>query len=202
MTTENIVINRLANYIAQILIANSKQKLDIAKIVYGLEIFIINFSKFLIIYGVSLLFRQLIKTLIIHFAFILTKRYSFGIHAKSSTVCTLYCLTILVFIPYILIHYFINNYLTLLIFTIIISIHYKYAPADTVNNPIIGRENRIKLKVKSIVCVFSLALITLCITNSNIRNLLILGSVFQTISLLPITYKILKRRRNNYEIYE
>jgi accessory gene regulator B len=58
------------------------------------------------------------------------------------------------------------------------------------------------LRKKAVICGVALMAVTLLIPDNSIKTLLTLGAVFQTVMILPITYKILKRSERNYEEYE
>ena len=206
MNLENKLINKAAQWSTERLINiigdSSYSSVDIKKINIGIQILIINITKFILIYGCSLLFGSLYKTLAVHFSFIVTKLFSYGLHAKNSTICTLYCIGIFVFLPYITGYVTINNYVLLPVFMVIIALHALYAPADTKAAPLIGPKKRLKLKRYSVISVALLTVLSLVVNNPEIKTLFLLGSVCQTLAILPITYNILGRSVRNYEMYE
>jgi len=203
---ENVIIDRLAHWgmdrLSGFINIEDYDPIDIKKMILGIELFIINISKAIIIYGCALLFGNVLKTLAIHFAFIVTKKFSFGLHAKNSTVCTLYCIGILVLLPLLTQYFTLNNYLVALIFAVIIFLHFRYAPADTQARPLLGVKRRERFKRLSVLCVTALMAISLIIPSAEVKTLFVMGSVCQTLSILPITYKILRRSVRNYEKYE
>ncbi|MCL1877862.1 MAG: accessory gene regulator B family protein, partial [Defluviitaleaceae bacterium] len=77
-----------------------------------------------------------------------------------------------------------------------------YAPADTKARPLIGKQLRDSFKRKAVFCGFLLMGVALLIPNGNVKFLLSVGAAYQTICILPLTYKILKRSVKNYEAYE
>jgi len=180
----------------------NKEGLALSKMTMGMEVFLINVSKIIIVYllaGFLGLFWQAVVT---HFAFALTKRYSFGAHALSSFVCTVVCCVVFVAIPWLVSDMGINNIGVLAIFAGVILALYMYAPADTKAKPLIGAKSRALLKKKAVVCGTVLMLAALIVPDNSIKLLLALGAAFQCIAILPITYKILRRSERNYEKYE
>jgi len=200
---ENKLINKTTYYLAYKLNTyTNKDGLELQKMKLGIEIFLINVSKLIIIYLLSALLDIVQSTLFVHSAFILVKRYSFGLHALNSTVCTLVSVCMFVFIPFILSGVGIGNHIVLPIHFAILFFLYLYAPADTKARPIVGLKNRRLLKKKAFGCGVAVMLATLLIPSEPIKLLLTLGAIYQCMSILPITYKILKRSEKNYEHYE
>jgi accessory gene regulator B len=78
---------------------------------------------------------------------------------------------------------------------------YKYAPADTEKHPLLNAKLRKKLKLKTIFILLILLIIGLITNSFYFRNLIILATLSQLILILPLTYKLLNRRYNNYANY-
>ena len=179
-----------------------KEGLEFQKLVLGIEILIINVSKFIIMYTLAALLGTLWQTAILHIAYIPIKRYSFGLHALNSTVCTIVSCSMFVLMPWLLRGAGISNIAVIAAFAPIIVCFYRYAPADTKYRPLVGAKLRKELKLKAVVCGIALMAIALLIPNPHIKLLLTLGAVYQCIAILPLTYKLLKRSERNYETYE
>ncbi|WP_239253869.1 accessory gene regulator ArgB-like protein [Listeria ilorinensis] len=172
------------------------------KVKYGLEIMIINGSKLAIVYGVSLVFGLFFQTLLTHAGYLVLRRYSFGLHAKSSVACTIVSLAMFVAGPLLFQNVPSNNLAVLIVFTFVLLCMIGYAPADTESLPLVGEQERKKLKRKAIISTVVLTGITVLIPIAEMKTLIMLGSVYQVLTIHPVTYKILKRRYRNYEIYE
>lgn len=180
----------------------NKEGLDLIKMKFGIEVLLINISKFSIVLILSAALNLLMESIIIILSFASLRRTAFGLHAKSSIVCTICCIGMFVGGPY-LSHYLKPNNLTIVIIhTIIIFLVYMYAPADTEKRPLIGSDLRSTLKKNSILCCLFFAIINLIISSYVIKNLIVLGEIFEIFTILPITYKILGREYNNYENFE
>ena len=185
-------INRYAN----------KEGLEFDKLKLGAEIFLISVSKYIIIYSLAVWLGVLPQTFATHVAYGLIKRYSFGLHALNSTVCTVVSCIMFVFIPLLLTDLRVNNYMVVIVFAVVIGILYRYAPADTEARPLIGSRLRKELNRKAVTCGVVVGTAAFLIPSESIRLLLMLGAVYQSISILPLTYKILRRSERNYESYE
>ena len=180
----------------------NKEGLEFTKMAIGIEVILINISKLVIMYLIAIILGVVVQTLFIHGAYIMIKRYSFGLHALNSTVCTIVSCLLFVAVPWFVFGIMINNVMVLTVFPFIILSMYLYAPADTKARPIIGSKRRSRLKWKAVVSALLLMVITIAIPNESVKLLLTLGAVYQVISILPLTYKILKRSEKNHEQFE
>lgn len=172
------------------------------KVKYGLEIILINTMKFIAVYGVALLIGMLWQTITIHVSYMLIRRYSFGLHASKSWVCTFLSIGMFNIIPYLTQTVVLNNWIVLVISMFILLNVILFAPADTESLPLVGRENRKKLKRKAIACTLLLTGIALLVPIAEMKVLIMIGALYQVVSINPLVYKILNRRYHNYESYE
>lgn len=180
----------------------NKEGLELQKMKLGIEILLINISKLIIIMLVSIYFSLLKQTVFMLIVFAIMRRNAFGLHAKNSVVCIIMSLIMFVFGAYLSSFIELNNYVVFIVFIIMSFLFYKYAPADTEKHPLLGPKLRNKLKRNSVISCILLMIIVLLIHNSEIKTLNIFAVSFEVISILPITYKILKRSWKNYEKYE
>lgn len=180
----------------------NKEGAQLQKMKLGIEILLINLSKFLIIFILAAMLNLLKEVIFISTMFAVIRSSSFGLHAKNSIMCTI--VTIVMFIggAYLSQYLVLNNYEVFIIFTILNMLLYKYAPADTENHPLLGADFREKLRKKTLVKSMFLMALAMAILSNKIKILITLAVIEQTLSILPITYKLLKRRYNNYEKYE
>ena len=197
------IINSAAQNIAYRLnqYAN-KEGIEFTKMVIGIEIFLINISKLAIVYLIAIILGSLVQTIIVHGAYVLIKRHSFGLHALNSTVCTVVSYILFAIVPWLLSGVTVGNGVIFVVFPLIILSLYLFAPADTKARPIIGSKIRTRLKWKSIFCGMLLMIATLLVPSEAAKFLMTLGAAYQIVSILPLTYKILKRSEKNYEQYE
>lgn len=179
-----------------------KEGLELAKMKLGLEVLFINISKLFIVFLIASYFNLLKESLFITLVFASIRRTAFGLHAKSSMMCTIITSMMFVAGPYVSYYIKLDNYMVLVVFIIIIFCFYKYAPADTENHPILGERSRLKLRKETVLKSLFFMAIALIIKIQVIKVMIVLAMGFNVISILPITYKILNRRYNNYEKYE
>lgn len=153
---------------------------------------------FTIIFG--LLFNVLIEALIVSFSISILRKCSGGVHATSSTRCTVIGTLVCILIPKLVIDININSIYSIIvgciIFIISYYIVYKLAPVDSKNKPIKKLERRIKLKRKSINIIniyLVISIIFIIIYHFyNVYNTIIyfeclyLGMLWQVISLTKI----------------
>ena len=76
-----------------------------------------------------------------------------------------------------------------------------YAPADTENVPIISKKERKQKKILSYITLILTLVASLIIQNQVYSNILIIGSIIQTLSITRIAYK-LTNNKYGHEIYE
>lgn len=190
-----IIANRINFYL-------HKEGLELQKMKLGLQIILINISKFIIIFMVATEFHLLKEAIFMCIIFASIRRNAFGLHAKNSFICTLISICIFVFGAYLSYYLRFNNYIVFILFTVINLLLYKYAPADTENHPLIGANLRKKRKKEAVITGIILMVIALIIPNNVIKTLISLAAISAVIVILPITYNLLKRSYKNYENYE
>jgi len=187
--------NRLNRYLG-------KKELELQKLALGMEILLINVSKLIIIYLLAAMLGVVVQTAILQAGYMLIKRYSFGLHALNSTVCTVVSCFIFVIVPWLLNGVGVGNVVVIAVFVPVIWCLYRYAPADTKARPLVGLKTRKRLKKRAVICGIVLMAIALLSPDQEISFLLTLGAVYQCIGILPFTYRLLKRSEKNYEAYE
>lgn len=76
-----------------------------------------------------------------------------------------------------------------------------YAPADTENVPIISKKERRKKKILSYITLTLSLIIAVFIKDVTISNLIVYGSILQSLSITRLAYK-LTNNKYGYELYE
>lgn len=190
---------KILNYFKNNLNLNS---LEIEKLYLGIMIIGLNISEMIIVFIISF-FMGIIKcTILFSIMFVILRLTAAGVHCKTSLSCIMLTSIIYIGSSYISINYPLNMYLTFAISIISTLLLYKYAPADTANRPILGLDHRKKLKIKTTIIASILILINLLILNNIIFNLTMFALLFEAVSVLPCSYKLMKTSYNNYENYE
>lgn len=171
-------------------------------IMYGLELIIGEVSKLILLVIIAIILR--IGWLVI-FAYISMLPYKItagGFHLKTHIGCLLGTFIIyfgnVFFSKYIIINPELIRYMAFLItwvFSVImISL---YAPADTVNMPILRKKERKIKKILSYIFMSLTLMISLIINNSILSNILLFNVIIESFSISRLAYKITK---NEYGI--
>lgn len=172
---------------------------------YGLELIIGEFPKIILLFVLGFLLGIGWYVL---FAFIAIAPYrgmSGGFHLHTHLGCIL--TTNIFYIGNVLIskYLFLDNIekyiliaLSYIFGILMISV---YAPADTENVPIISKKERKRKKILSYIVLTILLSAATLIQDRILSNILIIGSIFQTMTITRIAYKITKNEYG-HEIYE
>ena len=120
---------------------------------------------------------------------------------KKSIHCTILSTIFLIGFPLLSIHTIINFGIKLIICGISIICFELYSPADTHKKPLINDINRYKLKVKSSIVLILYIFLIFVIKDKFLSNVINYSIIFQTILILPITYKLFNMPYKNYLNY-
>ncbi len=169
------------------------------KIKYGLEVMYHFITKTSFVLLISLIFNIFWETILTFFLFGILRTFCHGIHAKSNLLCWILTLSTYIIngICCKLIQFNIPLKITIIVIT---SIHIiLFSPSDTIYRPIRKKEHRIKLKTNSILICILYDILTLKLNNI-ISRCLLSSLILISISISPLTYKVLKMSRNNYKV--
>ena len=174
-------------------------------ILCGLQLIIGEIPKMFILFGLSFLLGFGWYMVFAYIAVMPYRATSGGFHLHTHLGCILS--TIIFFYGNILISKFlvldnIQKYILIglsLVFGILmISM---YAPADTEEVPIISKKERKTKKILSYVMLTLTLVVALFVPDKMMSNILIIGSIFQSISISRLAYKITKNKYG-HEVYE
>lgn len=190
---KKINVENLAQYISiKLKNNNNLDNIEFLKCKLGMEVILINFSKFIAVYGLAFLSGNLYITALAHISYTSIRINAYGIHSKKNSTCTIVSIILFVFIPNIFKNVVFSAYIIVLIIVFSYWSIYKYAPANTSKNKISNLNLKKKLKYRALIIYTFCIIVSLC-TNSNIiRNQIIVGTIIAVICILPITYKIFK----------
>ena len=169
---------------------------------YGIEMFYLSFSKLIAVLVISFLLGIFLETIITLASYNFIRQKSQGLHAKSSLKCLISSTTFFVILPWLVVHVDIYPYISIVAAWAIPVIAYLYAPSDTHKKPIVQKKVREKLKKDAIIRSFIVVGLTLIVPDPTVKFLLVMGAFIALLYILPITYKIMKEERNNYEKFE
>lgn len=200
------MIEKLCNYILE----KMKKKMpeiddEQAEIItYGLQMIIGEIPKIFILFGVGFLFGVGWYMLFAYFAMLPYRAMSGGFHLKTHIGCIVG--TVLFYYGNIIISnlLYLDNIqkyiligLTFIFGMLMVSM---YAPADTENVPIISKHERRKKKILSFFTLSLTLIAAAFIPDRVLSNILIIGTILQSLSITRLAYKITKNKYG-YEIY-
>lgn len=166
---------------------------------YGLQLVIGEIPKLFLIFFISYLLG-VFKLTLLSFIFIFPYRaVSGGTHLHTHIGCiiatSIFYIGNAVISQYLVWNGNLIKYITaLLIWAFSMAMIKKYAPADTQDVPILRKkERKIKQIFSYIIMTITLA-IGLIIKNNTISNLLIIGTLLQTITITKLMYKLTKNK--------
>ena len=174
-------------------------------ILYGIQLIVGETPKIILMFAVGIILGLWWQTLLAFFLILPYRICSGGFHLKTHLGCIIctnlfYCGN--AFISNICTFpNEISKYITvaIILFLGIIMVS-KYAPADTENLPILTKKERKIKKTLSYVFLTINLIVALVIQNREISNILIWGTLIQTISISRLAY-IVTKNKYGYEEY-
>ena len=170
------------------------------EIKYGIESIYLTITKAIIILIISIFIKTTKELLLFTLFYGILRVTAFGLHAKKSWHCWILSLTLFSLIPFLIKVLIINNLQILLVFIICMLFFIKYAPADTEKRPLIHKKKRLVYKILTIV-ISTIYFIISNFTNNTISNSLVFALFMQLLMILPISYKLLGLKYDNYKSY-
>ena len=173
-------------------------------ILYGLQLIIGEIPKVFLLFGVSFLLGIGWYMLFAYIVIMPYRAVSGGFHLHTHIGCILgSCIFFYgnIFISKFLVLDNIQKYILIglsLIFGILMVS--KYAPADTENVPIISKKERKLKKILSYITLILTLAVSLIIKEAVLSNILIIGTIMQTILITKLAYK-LTNNKYGYEEY-
>lgn len=162
---------------------------------YGLELIIGELPKSIVILGIALLLG-IFKYTILSILIIMPYRYfSGGLHLKTHIGCIVG--TTAFYIGNVYISKLIVNldsiekiFLYSIVFIFSIYMITLYAPADTENVPILRKKDRKIRKICSYIVIIIMLILSLTLKNVIIKNMFIIGMLFQSVTISKLAYCI------------
>ena len=196
----SILINKMKQEIPEM----SREKEE--EIRYGLELMIGEIPKVLIMFLIAYILGVLELSILSYIILLPYKFVSGGVHAKTHLACiigtpTIYCGTV-----------YLSKYLNIQPFELRLAFIFAtwifgmimitlYAPADTENVPILRKKERTQKKILSYIVLTINLIVAILIKDSVISNILIYGSLVQSILISRIAFKIFNNQYG-HEVYE
>ena len=173
---------------------------------YGLQLMIGEIPKFILLIAMAIISK--IGWLVI-FAYITMLPYKIvagGFHLKTHIGCTIgtfivYFGNVLISKNLILQPAYLKHIIAGLIWGISLIMISLYAPADTVNAPILRKKERKLKKILSYIFATITLLVAMLIKDNTLSNILLINVLVESISISRLAYKITKNEYG-YETYQ
>ena len=195
----NYILKKMKNRIPDMTEENAEV------ILYGLQLIIGEIPKMILILGISFILGFGWYMIFAYIAIAPYRTVSGGFHLHTHLGCILgtiifYYGTVIISKYLILddIQKYILIALSLGFGLLMISM---YAPADTEDVPIISKKERKTKKILSYIMLIITLIVALFVQDRILSNILIIGSIFQSVSISRIAYKITKNKYG-HEVYE
>ena len=174
-------------------------------ILYGLQLLMGEAPKMFLLFAISFVFGFGLEMIFAYFAIMPYRTASGGFHLHTHLGCILGSIIFYygnVILSRFLVLGVLEKYilvaLSLVFGILMVSM---YAPADTENVPIISKKERKTKKILSYITLLITLGASLIIQNQVYSNILIIGSIIQSLSISRIAYKI-TNNKYGHEVYK
>lgn len=173
----------------------------IEEIKYGLESIYLSIAKIIVIFVISIFIHSFKELCLLFLTYGILRITGFGLHAKNSIQCWVGSILIFSIIPLLISRMNVDNMLLIYLSIVLLPLIIIYAPADTEKRPLINKKKRTIYKVITSIVSFLYILIMYFYNNVYISKLLFFSLLLETILILPISYRLLGLKYNNYRRY-
>jgi len=169
---------------------------DYLKCKLGLEIFLVDFIKLIVIYTLALVVGLLWQVAIFHVAYVGVKLFAHGAHCKTNLECTFISCLVLVGAPAFINSVQLPGASIIFMFFINLAFLWRYAPSATKKNGIGNKRDAKKkeLRCKAIMTNGIIFLISLLMPLS-MSILFMAGALTAGFMTTPLSYKLLRQER-------
>lgn len=173
-------------------------------IFYGLELIVGEIPKMIILFLVAIILKIGWLAIFAYATMLPYKTVAGGFHLKTNIGCLIG--TFIVYFGNVLLSKFIvfstdiKYLLSIIILIFSIIMIYFYAPADTINLPILRKKERKTKKILSYIFATATLVVALIIKDSTLSNILIFNVLIETICISKLAYKM-TRNEYGYETY-
>ena len=172
---------------------------------YGLELIIGEIPKLILLILLAFILRIGLLVIFAYVSMLPYKAMAGGFHLKSHIGCTLGTFIVyfgnVLLSKYLIIQPDYIRYIVLIITWIFSMIMISlYAPADTVNLPILRKKERKLKKILSYIFMTLTLIASLLIHDSTISNILLFNVIMESISISKLAYKLTKNEYG-YKVY-
>lgn len=194
--------NKFLDFTIKIIKENTDYNdIKLKEIRYGLESLYLSLTKIVVIFIISIILGIFKELLLLFIFYGLLRMTGFGLHAKTSLQCWILSIMVFISIP-LVIKYFSFPRIVLIGLSLLLVIPILiYAPADTEKRPLINKKKRTILKYATTLTSLVYIVLMIILNNDYLTKMLFFSILIETILILPITYKLLNVKYNNYLLY-
>lgn len=199
----NQICESLTNKIRQEMPDIDDEEAEVIK--YGLELIIGEVPKILLLFIIAIVLKIGWLVIFAYFTMLPYKITAGGFHLKTNIGCTIGTLSIyygnVLISKYITWTQIYTKYIVILIaFVFSMIMDCLYAPADTVNLPILTKKERKTKKDLSYIFATVSLIVSIVIKDNTLSNILLLNVIIESICISRVAYKITKNEYG-YENY-
>ncbi len=190
------------NYCYQFITNHEKcDELKTKQLYYGLEAIYNMLTKFIFLFFLFLIFDMLYEYFLLLIIHGITKRYTYGLHAKTTLACWMTTIPIYVIGCSLIKFFSIPYFLEVIIWLCGLISFGLWAPADTPARPLIHEQMRKKQKCKAIIVLLLYLIFLFFIKDVKISNAICYSIIIQICCINPLTYKLTRTPFENYKLY-
>lgn len=195
----NFIIKKMRNKMPDM----TEEKAEI--ILYGLQLIIGEIPKMILLFGLSFLLGIGWYMVFAYIAIIPYRTVSGGFHLHTHLGCIISTIVFfygdIIISKYLILNEIQKYMLVALCLVFGLLMISMYAPADTEEVPIISKKERKTKKILSYIILIITLGISLFIQNQVLSNILIIGTILQSISISRVAYKLTKNKYG-HELYK
>lgn len=196
---KNKVVNSIINFIKKYYNYDNKKILELK---YGIEVIYLSITKIISIILISYILNINKELMLFLLFYGILRIIGFGAHAKSTLQCWILSIITFTFIPILIKYINIPKFILILLSIPLLIIIYKYAPADTEKRILKNKNTKTLLKYIELFITICYIFTISFFANNYYSNILFYSILTESILILPITYKILGVKYNNYLLLE
>ncbi len=196
---KEVFVNHSLAYLKKNNVCNEKQE-KIFK--YTLESLYSFVTKAIVILGLSCLFHTFKLTFFILLFYSLLRGFTFGIHATKNIYCWIISLTVYIIFPYLILRYQLPTPILYILNIIGVIAIILWAPADTKARPLLNKKKRLTNKIIALIYSLGLILFSFLGANSDIKEMVSIILLLNTLCINPLTYWLFKQPYRNYRFYK
>src|SRR5699024_2350210 len=139
-----VIDNKIENLARSLQKRNNLDHIEYLKMRLGMQVFVNNFFKTVVIYGVSILCHLFLYTLTVHLSFFIIRHFAHGAHARISLICYLESLIYFILLPCLIGYIQISSLVMYPLVVIVLFIIIKSDPSITKKQPIPDRQEKVR----------------------------------------------------------